>query len=165
MSAAGQRDREQHQAPSYDPLERRLLDAYQRGFPLTSRPFARIAAEQGVSEEEVLQVLRRLQARGAIARIGPVVRPHVAGWSTLAAMAVPADRLDEVAARVSAWAQVNHNYEREHAFNLWFVVTGRDRAEVRAVLDQIAADTGLRPLDLPLEEPYHIDLGFRLEWD
>ncbi len=69
-----------------------------------------------------------------------------------------------MAGLVDRHPQVNHNYEREHAFNLWFVVTGRDRAEVADVLRSIQAETGLEPLDLPLEEPYHIDLGFRLEW-
>jgi hypothetical protein len=65
---------------------------------------------------------------------------------------------------VSAHPQVNHNYEREHAYNLWFVVTGRDAHEVAGVLAAIARDTGLEPLDLPLEEPFHIDLGFQLQW-
>lgn len=152
------------QCPAFNALERRLLDDYQRGFPLDARPFAAIAEREGVGEAEVLAAFERLEALGAVSRIGAVVRPHAAGWSTLAALAVPPERLDAVAETVSAYGQVNHNYEREHAFNLWFVVTGCDAAEVAGVLDAIAAETGLEPLDLPLEEPFHIDLGFRLEW-
>jgi len=148
----------------FSPLERRLLDAYQRDFPLSPRPFAEIAEREGVSEDAVLTALQRLQQLGAVSRVGAVVRPHAAGWSTLAALAVPDERLEAVADTVSACPQVNHNYLREHAFNLWFVVTGRDRAEVQDALARIAAETGLEPLDLPLEEPFHIDLGFRLEW-
>jgi DNA-binding Lrp family transcriptional regulator len=149
---------------TFGPLERRLLDAYQRDFPLTARPFAEIARREGVSEQAVLDAFDRLQAAGAVSRVGAVVRPHAAGWSTLAALAVPADRLEDVAEQVSRHPQVNHNYEREHAYNLWFVVTGRDAQEVAGVLAAIERDTGLAPLDLPLEEPFHIDLGFKLQW-
>ena len=148
----------------FDALERRLLDAYQRDFPLDERPFAEIARREGTSEERVIAALASLKARGAVSRVGAVIRPHAVGWSTLAALAVPPERLEEVAGVVDRHPQVNHNYEREHAFNLWFVVTGRDQAEVAEVLRSIQAETGLEPLDLPLEEPYHIDLGFRLEW-
>ena len=55
-------------------------------------------------------------------------------------------------------------YEREHEYNLWFVVTARDRAVVDRVLADIAAATGLTPLDLPMLEDYFIDLGFALKW-
>lgn len=147
-----------------DEIERKLLEAYQHDFPLAPRPFARIADDLGVPEEVVLETFAHLQSLGAIARIGPVVRPHAAGWSTLAALAVPPVRLEAVAALVSGYPQVNHNYEREHAFNLWFVVTGTDEEEVRGVLDDVARRTGLEPLDLPLTEAFHIDLGFKLEW-
>ncbi len=97
-----------------------------------------------------------------LARIGAVVAPHRAGWSTLAAMAVPPARLDEVAELVSAYPEVNHNYERENEVNLWFVVTASDEAAARAVLADIEARSGIAVVDLPLVEAYHIDLGFPL---
>lgn len=149
---------------TFTDLERRLLDGYQRGFPLSPRPFAEIAWREGVDEADVLAALDRLQEAGAVSRLGAVVRPHAAGWSTLAALAVPANRLETVAEAVSRHPQVNHNYERAHAYNLWFVVTGADAHEVAGVLAEIERETGLKPLDLPLEEPFHIDLGFKLQW-
>jgi DNA-binding Lrp family transcriptional regulator len=142
--------------------ERRLLNDYQRDFPLEPRPFARIAAELGVGEDEVLALLAELQARQAVSRVGAVVRPNTLGASTLAAMAVPAERLQDVAALVSARPEVNHNYEREHPINLWFVVTAADDAVVRGVLSDIEAETKLPVIDLPLLAAYHIDLGFDL---
>ena len=145
-------------------LERRLLNDYQHGFPLTPRPYAAIAEEQGVSEATVVAAFEDLQARGLVARVGAVVRPHRAGWSTLAAMAVPAADLEEVAGLVSAYAEVNHNYEREHELNLWFVVTGETRAQVAAVLAEIAERSNLEVLDLPLEEAFCLDLGFPIQW-
>jgi hypothetical protein len=65
---------------------------------------------------------------------------------------------------VSAYPQVNHNYEREHALNLWFVVTAPDRDHVTGVLDEIECETGIEVLDLPLEEAFCLDLGFPLRW-
>ena len=142
------------------PLELALLNDYQRDFPLGPRPFARIAGALGVGEDQVLSAYRDLMERGLIKRIGPVVRPHRLGWSTLAAMRVPRERLSEVADLVTGYGEVNHNYEREHAFNLWFVVTAPSRQDVLEVLADIAARSGLAVLDLPLEQPYRVDLGF-----
>ncbi|MCG6967799.1 MAG: Lrp/AsnC family transcriptional regulator [Chromatiaceae bacterium] len=144
--------------------ERRLLDEYQRGLPLDPRPFARVAERLGISERQVLDRLQRLQDIGVVSRVGPVFRPNRVGVSTLAALAVPPDSLAQVADVVSAFAEVNHNYEREHDYNLWFVVTARDAVQLEQVLETIAARTGLEPLNLPMLEDYYIDLGFRLQW-
>ena len=151
-------------AEHYDALDRRLLDEFQRGFPLTERPFADIAEQLQTDEGDVIERLRRLKIAGAVSRVGAVVAPHTLGWSTLAALAVPTERLDAVSETVSGYPEVNHNYEREHRFNLWFVVTAEDESAVADVLDDIARRTGLVPLDLPLLEPFHLDLGFALQW-
>ncbi|HWR88272.1 MAG TPA: hypothetical protein VN277_07625 [Acidiferrobacterales bacterium] len=145
-------------------IERRLLNDWQQHFPLSSTPYADIARELGVNEEEVLQTLTRLQAQGSISRIGAVLRPNTVGVSTLAAMAVPNAELETVAALVSAYPEVNHNYEREHTLNLWFVVTAPDSARLQQVLNEISTRSGYAVLPFPLLEDYHIDLGFDLKW-
>lgn len=145
-----------------NPTELKLLDDYQREFPLVPRPYRAIADATGLSEAEVIEIYARLKEEGALSRIGAVVTPNSAGASTLAAIAVPTARLAEVAALVSAQAEVNHNYEREHGFNLWFVVTAADADAVGKVLRRIERLTGLEVLDLPLVRSYHIDLGFPL---
>lgn len=139
-----------------------LLNDYQQRFPLCAEPFAAIAAEQGLELATVLACYRDWQAAGLVSRIGPVFAPHRIGASTLAALAVPPEQLEAVAARVSALAQVNHNYEREHHWNLWFVATAPDASQLQALLTRIGAESGCPLLDLPLETPYHIDLGFDL---
>lgn len=149
-------------APHLSDLECRLMDEYQHGLPVCGAPFDAIARSLGVCEGAVLETLASLQRRGLIARVGPVLAPNRAGSGTLAALAVPPERLDAVAELVNDYDEVNHNYEREHDFNLWFVVTGEDRDAVEAVLADIEARTGLEVLDLPLERAYHIDLGFPL---
>jgi DNA-binding Lrp family transcriptional regulator len=98
-------------------LERRLLDDFQRDFPLEPLPFAEVAAQVGSDQATVIAALRRLTAEGHVSRVGAVVAPHAVGWSTLAAMAVPEARLEAVAALVNGYPEVNHNYEREHRLN------------------------------------------------
>ncbi len=137
-----------------------LIDAWQRGFPLVARPYREVATGHGLTEAGLLETLSRLRDEGVLSRVGAVVRPNTVGASTLAAMRVPAERLEEVAHIVSADPGVNHNYEREHAYNLWFVVTGPHRSSIDATLLRLENQTGCQPLDLPLERPYFIDLGF-----
>jgi siroheme decarboxylase len=147
-------------------LEFKLLNCYQRGFPLQPRPFAAIAAELGVEQETVLQTLRRLQQDGVVSRVGPVFRPNAIGVSTLAALAVPPERLAQVAGYVNAHAEINHNYEREHRYNLWFVATAASAERLCTVLQEIEDICECGPvLRLPMVEDYHIDLGFNLSLD
>jgi DNA-binding Lrp family transcriptional regulator len=147
-----------------DCVDRRLLDDFQRDFPLQPRPFDTLAERLGMTETEVLERLHRLQEQGAISRIGAVLAPHRAGWSTLAAMAVPAEELDELAELVSSYPEINHNYEREHELNLWFVVAAPSRERVEQVLQEIETRSCCPVLDLPLLEAYRLDLGFALSW-
>jgi len=141
-------------------LELRLLNDYQHDFPLEPQPFASIAGRMGVSEGDVLHTLIRLQQQGTVSRVGAVFRPRSIGASTLAALAVAQDRLDEVAQMVSSYPEVNHNYQREHHYNLWFVVAAPDEVALQRVLKEIEERSGSKVLFLPLVEDYHIDLGF-----
>ena len=139
-----------------------LLNDFQRGFPLTAAPFDILSRRLGMGVEEVLETLRRLTREGVISRIGAVFRPNRIGVSTLAAMAVPPARLAEVAQVVNRHPEINHNYEREHRFNLWLVATAANTAHLDRVLHAIEHETGLPIMRLPMVEDYHIDLGFDL---
>lgn len=145
-----------------DAADKVLLDGWQRDFPLVSRPFAVIAREAGLPEDAVIDRYLRLVAEGAISRIGATCRPNTAGTSTLAAVAAPEMRVEEVAEVINAEPGVNHSYLRENDWNIWFVATGPDRAHVDDSLRRIGERTGLRVLDLPLVKAFNVDLGFAL---
>jgi siroheme decarboxylase len=146
-----------------DAIDLRLLQDFQRDLPLVPHPFAAMGLALGLEEAEVICRLRRLRDEGKVARVGATVRPNTAGASTLAALRVPEERLEAVATAVGSERGVNHSYQREHDWNLWFVATAADAAELAALLDRIRCRTGLAILDLPLVRPFNIDLGFRLE--
>lgn len=143
-------------------LHARLLNHWQRDFPLQDRPFTQIGQAEGATEPIVIEALGALLERGAISRIGAVWAPGVGGAALLCAMAVPAERLEAVAALVSAHPGVNHNYEREHSLNLWFVITGTGAEPLDEALTAIGTETGLPVTRLKMVRPYRIDLGFDL---
>jgi len=143
-------------------LEKKLVNGWQKGFPLTARPYEQIAAEMDLAEADVIDMLASLKQRGLLSRVGAVVRPNTVGASSLVAMSVPPQQLDEVAEIVCRETQVNHNYERENELNLWFVVTSSSPDELDAVLARIEKNTGFETIKLPLEKAYHIDLGFNI---
>ncbi len=145
-----------------DDLDLRLLDGFQRDLPLEPRPFAAMATRLGTGEAEVIARLVRLRDEGIVSRIGATCRPNTAGASTLAALRVPAPRVDKIAALVGAEPGVNHSYLREGDWNLWFVATAPDAAALAESLARIEAATGLAVLSLPLVRAFNIDLGFPL---
>lgn len=145
-------------------LEQQLIDEYQKGLPVCSRPYLEMGNRLGASEGDVISALARLKDNGMLSRIGPVFNHKKAGASTLAAMAVPEDELAEVAARVNAFEGVNHNYAREHKFNLWFVVTAPDQGQLQTALKEIELSGGYKVMSLPMVKSHFIDLGFKVKW-
>jgi len=148
----------------YSKLEQQLLNDFQHGLPLSPTPYADLAEKLGVYESTVIENLQRLQTEGVISRVGAVFRPNRVGVSTLAAMAVPEQELEKIADIVSSFDEVNHNYERDHQFNLWFVVVAADNESLQSTLTQIGERCGYKVMDLPMMEDYFIDLGFELRW-
>jgi DNA-binding Lrp family transcriptional regulator len=141
----------------------RLLNEFQRDFPLCRRPFLELAERLGCGEDQVLDLMRAFVGQGTVSRIGAVFAPGTIGASALLALAVPPERLHAVASLVSGYQEVNHNYEREDWYNLWFVVAAESGAALQRVIRQIETAAGTGPaLVLPLVEEYRIDLGFDL---
>ena len=148
-----------------NPLQKQLLNNYQHDFPLSPTPYRDIAQSLGVSEEDVLSALTELTENQYISRIGPIISPNQIGISTLVAMAVPEQQLHYVADIVNRYPEVNHNYEREHRFNLWFVVIASDNKDLQSVISGIEKQTGFNTMQLPLLADYFINLGFELDLD
>jgi DNA-binding Lrp family transcriptional regulator len=143
-------------------VELNLIDRWQHDFPLVEKPFEIVGRSAALGEQEAIGVFRRMREHDLISRIGAVVRPNTVGASTLAAMQVPPDRLEQVAAIVSREPLVTHNYEREHDLNLWFVIAGGDADAIGETIERIEAETGLSVVDLPMVHAYHLGLGFSL---
>ncbi|TRX02678.1 Lrp/AsnC family transcriptional regulator [Candidatus Methylobacter oryzae] len=144
-------------------LHKQLLNDYQHDFPLSPRPYRDIADALGVTEDDVLTAFAELSDNHLISRIGPVIPPNHIGVSALVAMAVPEAELQTVADKVSAHPEVNHNYEREHRINLWFVVIASDNEHLQTVIEDIEQETSYPAMQLPMLNDFFIDLGFKLD--
>ena len=149
-----------------DSMDRKLLDRLQADFPLVPRPFAALGEELGIGEQEAVRRVRALHAAGLIRRIGPVLDPAKVGRAgTLAAVAVPAERLDDAAAAVSACPGVTHNYERvaRHGscpFNLWFTMTAESQVALETALAAVAKAIRLPIVPLPTKRKFKIGVRF-----
>ena len=142
-----------------DARDARLIDRLHGDLPLADHPFAVVGAELDMDEDEVLERLRRLLSQGVLTRFGPLYHIERGGGKfLLAALEVPADRFDEVATLVNALPEVAHNYRREHAFNMWFVVATETAAQCDEVLARIAQATGLAVHAFPKEREYFVGL-------
>jgi DNA-binding Lrp family transcriptional regulator len=142
-----------------DLIDRKLINALHGGFPIAERPYREVAARLGLEEIQVIARLKRLLDEGLLSRFGPMYdAERLGGAVTLAAIAVPAERFDEVAEIVNGFPEVAHNYERSHTLNMWFVVATERPEQIGRALRAIEAATGLDVIDLPKLEEFFLEL-------
>ncbi len=140
-------------------LERTVINGLQGGFPLCERPFLAAAEQLGIREEELIDTLRNLLEQGTLSRFGPLYHAErMGGALTLAAMQVPEADFERVAEQVNAFPEVAHNYARDHAFNLWFVLATEKPERKAEVLSAIEAQTGYPVHDMPKIAEYFVGL-------
>lgn len=144
-----------------DAVDRTIINELQGGFPLSERPFAEAAGRLGLDEDDLVARIRRMLDDGTLTRFGPMYHAErMGGALVLAAMSVPEERFDDVADRVNAHPEVAHNYAREHALNMWFVVAAERPEDTEAVFEKIEAETGLTVYAMPKEEEFFVGLRF-----
>ncbi|HXZ90875.1 MAG TPA: Lrp/AsnC family transcriptional regulator [Candidatus Dormibacteraeota bacterium] len=150
-----------------DVIDRRLLEKAQDEFPLAVQPWASIGDDLGITEKEVMRRLRVLFRRGVVRKIGPALDARRVGLraSTLIAMKVPENRIQNVAKIVGKYREVSHCYQREHQYNFWFTIAARNEPELGKIVEQIRRAANIpedEMLDLPSTRIFKIDVRFQL---
>ena len=148
-----------------DQTDLAILNALQDDLPLVSRPWEAIAYRVGITETEILRRMKMLADAGIIRGISPVLGSRHLGLhaATLVALRVPEERIEEIAAIISSYPEVSHNFQRDHDYSLWFTIATKDEAGVHAVLDEILQRSGITAsdiLDLPTIRRIKIDVRF-----
>lgn len=144
-----------------DDLDRRLINRLQLGLPLVPRPWQALAEELHSDAVTLRQRVQALLDDGTLTRFGPMFDiDRLGGAFTLAALSVPEERFDAVAAILDGLPEVAHNYRREHQWNMWFVLGCATPEGIADTIARIEALTGLTVLNLPKEETYHVGLHF-----
>ncbi len=145
--------------PELDAVDRQIIAKMQGDFPICERPYAAVAETLGILEGDLLSRLHRLLDTRVLTRFGPMMQvERMGGAFVLAALAVPEARYDAVATLVNALPQVAHNYRREHAFNMWFVLATETPAGIAEAIARIEGDTGLKVRAFPKEREYFVEM-------
>jgi DNA-binding Lrp family transcriptional regulator len=146
-----------------DNLDTAIINNLQGGFPLSHAPYAEVAAQLGILEATLLTRLQALLDAKVLTRFGPMYQvERMGGAFVLAAMQVPEDRFDEVTAQVNAFAEVAHNYRREHRLNMWFVLATATPEGIGAAVQAIEAATGLPVYPFPKEREYFVEMKLQV---
>jgi DNA-binding Lrp family transcriptional regulator len=148
-----------------DPTDLHILDALQDDIPLVSRPWKTIADHLNITETEIICRMKNLEEAGIIRGISPVLESRSIGLhaATLVALHVPKERLDEIAAVISSYAEVSHNFQRDHYYSLWFTIAAQNEEGIQRVLHGILQQTGIPAsdvLDLPTTKKIKINVRF-----
>jgi DNA-binding Lrp family transcriptional regulator len=144
-----------------DAVDRAIVNQLQGGFAVCERPYAEAATTLGLTEDELLQRLDALLENGTLTRFGPMYHAErLGGALTLAAMKIPAADFERVAEIVNRFPEVAHNYAREHAFNMWFVLATEMPERIEAVIGEIEKAAGYRVYNMPKLEEFYVGLRF-----
>lgn len=141
-----------------DEIDRKLINDWQGGFPLISRPFAEVAHSLGISEDEAIERIRALRDDNMITRFGPMFNADALGGAfCLCAMAVPEERWDETVQSVNDRIEVAHNYRRDHRLNMWFVLATDRASRIETLCSEIEQATGLRVFAFPKLREFFVE--------
>lgn len=152
-------------APQWDELDKAILNYIQHEFPLTPRPYKELAEWVGSSENEVFDRVKVMIESGHIRRLGGVFDTNKLGfYSTLVALKVAEDKIDQVAEEINNYHGVTHNYKRDHEWNLWFTFSGDDKMAVEETLAEIERIPGVKQLmELPAQKKYKLGLKLPIQ--
>lgn len=145
-----------------DDIDKAIINRLQQGFPICESPYRQVAEQLGIDEAQLLTRLQTMLTEGVLSRFGPMYHAEQMGGAlTLAAIKVPDERYAEVTNIVNAFPEVAHNYARNHALNMWFVLATEYPDQVSSVIEAIAQKTGLTVYNMPKISEYYV--GLQLE--
>ena len=148
-----------------DAVDKQILNKIQTEFPFAERPFLELGKELGLEESDVLERIKKMKEEGVIRRIGASFDSKKLGFkSTLCAIRAPEGRVDEVAEAVNAYAEVTHNYLRNHEYNIWFTLITPSRERIQQILREISEKTGITDVrEMPATRMFKIGVNLRFK--
>jgi len=147
-----------------DKLDHRILKKLQDEFPLSTKPYDILAGKLQITSEQLWNRVQGMLQNGLIRRMGASLDSSKLGFSgTLAAVSIPADRVEQAARIIGELPEVTHSYLRNDEFNIWFTIIAPDDDRVNCVLDHIRSGLCLKQsqiLNLPAKRLFKLDGRF-----
>jgi DNA-binding Lrp family transcriptional regulator len=145
-----------------DDIDRLIINTLQEGFPVCDAPYQQVAIQLGLTEMELIDRLQALLNNGILSRFGPLYHAELMGGAlTLAAVKAPSERFNEITDIINAFPEVAHNYARNHALNMWFVIATETPEQIQYTINAIEQQTGLAVYNMPKINEYFV--GLKLE--
>lgn len=145
-----------------DEIDRRIINTLQTGFPICDAPYEQAAIQLGLTEQALIDRLQTLLNNGTLTRFGPLFHAGLMGGAlTLAAVKAPLESFDEITGIINAFPEVAHNYARNHALNMWFVIATETPEQIEQTINAIEQQTGLTVYNMPKINEYFV--GLKLE--
>ncbi len=145
-----------------DEIDRLIINTLQEGFPICDAPYQQVAVQMGLTEQTLIERLQALLDNGTLTRFGPLYHAEMMGGAlTLAAVKATTERYDEVTGIINAFPEVAHNYARNHALNMWFVIATETPEQIQQTISAIEQQTGLTVYNMPKINEYFV--GLKLE--
>lgn len=144
-------------------LDKRIINRWQGGFPLTESPYQFMAEELETDEATLLDRLEKLLGQGILSRFGPMYNiEKLGGEFCLAAMSVPDELFSKVTDKVNRHTEVAHNYQRDHYLNMWFVIAAENPDYIDKLAKDIEQETGLQVYLFPKQQEFFVELKLKV---
>ncbi|SPD74856.1 conserved hypothetical protein [uncultured Desulfobacterium sp.] len=127
-----------------DDLDKEVIRLIQGDLPVEERPFAVLAKQAGISEQDFIERVRNLKKEGILRRFGATLRHQKAGYDSNAMVAwlVPDERVDEVGHALARFREVTHCYQRrpqgDWPYNLFSMVHAGSREQCRKIAQRMS---------------------------
>jgi DNA-binding Lrp family transcriptional regulator len=161
------RERKHGAAIPLSELDKRLLNLMQGRFPIAERPYAAVAQEAGMTEQEAIARVRELIEERIIRQVTPIFDTRALGYSSmLVAAKVDPENPWRAANVINEHPGVSHNYLRNHEFNIWFTIaTAPDSAlGLDRTLEVLAREAGAESIrQLPTLKLFKIRMDLEME--
>jgi DNA-binding Lrp family transcriptional regulator len=161
------RSRKEGAARPLDDLDKKLLNLMQGRFPLEPRPYAAVAREAGITEEETLARVQSLLDDRIIRQVTPIYDTRALGYaSMLVAAKIDPEHPWRAAKIVNEHPGVSHNYLRNHDFNMWFTIAVEEESALglQGTLDVLQELTGAESIrQLPTLKLFKIRMDLEME--
>ena len=149
-----------------DKLDCRILQALQKDFPLTPRPYEAISDKLNIPCEQLLARLQSFLADGLIRRIGASLDSRKLGYcSTLVAISVEDSVIEHAAEIMEKFPEITHSYLRSDHFNIWFTIIASDNKRIESIIEEIQIKLSLESskiLNLPMTRLFKLNACFNI---